>query len=111
MSIRLFRCMKGVLAIAACLSPALSTAQTASITTDADTGIREFFPAAPFGDNQAVIGGTTGPSSSDGRNRGLFHFNLSAIPAGATITDVQLTLNVVRVPPVQLDGLFGLRPV
>src|SRR3954447_14732806 len=99
MSIRFSRCMKGFLAVAACLSPAfltatLSAAQTTSIATDADTGIREFFSSSAFGDNQAIIGGTTGPASGDGRNRGLFHFDLSGIPTGATVTDVQLTLNV-----------------
>lgn len=86
-------------------------AEPTSFTADADIGIREYFGSATFGDSQVVIGGTTGPLSSSGHNRGLFHFTLAGIPAGALITDVQLTFDVVRVPPVPVDAVFGLRPI
>ena len=58
-----------------------------------------------------MIAGTTGPNSGSGRNRGFLRFPVTAIPSEAVVTAATLSLNVVRVPPIQADADFELRRV
>ncbi|HUR45653.1 MAG TPA: DNRLRE domain-containing protein, partial [Candidatus Saccharimonadales bacterium] len=82
-----------------------------TLNPDLDTCIREYNPVGAYGDSSVIIAGTTGPNSGNGRNRGLIHFPLSAIPPEAVVTGAALSLSVVRVPPIQADANFELRRV
>jgi hypothetical protein len=77
----------GVLAALAVGPVAL--AESVSLTPVADTTLFQFIPTNNLGGTVNLLGGTT---MNGARNRPLLRFDLSSIPAGATITNVTLTL-------------------
>jgi hypothetical protein len=68
---------------------------TITFNAVADTTLLEASPDNNNGGQSFVNAGTT---QNYGHNRGLFRFDLSSIPAGATITGGSLTLQVVQQP-------------
>ena len=91
---------------AACLMVGLpflaghSFAAQVILTAVADTSLFENHP-------DSNLGGTTlvsGTNQQFSRSRGLFCFDLSALPVGATITEVHVTLNVTRRPDPDQHG-------
>ena len=76
-----------------------SFSETVSFPPSADTTLIEAFPANNFGSNEFFNAGTT---QNYTKNRALLKFDLAGhVPAGAKITSVSLTLEVVGVP---VDG-------
>ena len=94
--------------LAACCSVSV---QAAAITlgADRDTSIIQSNVNNSLGGGPAFFAGTNGNNSV---RRALISFDLSSIPAGATITNVQLTLTLGQVssgsPGTATIGLFGL---
>jgi hypothetical protein len=82
-----------------------------------DTTLLESAPDNNMGGWTHVAVGTTGSQADRTRNRGLFRFELAdALPRGAKITNVVLTLTVTRVPGTaggggRVDSTFGLHRV
>ena len=78
-----------------------------SLTASHDTTLIEVAPNSNNGGQAWVNAGTT---QNGTRNRGLFQWDLTgAIPAGATILSVDLTLAVTRVPDAgRADSPFSL---
>jgi hypothetical protein len=73
--------------------------ETAYLNPSADTALLENFPTNNFGGQKYFNAGTT---QNYTRNRGLIKFDLAAqLPAGAKITAVSLTVEVVGQP---IDG-------
>ncbi len=70
-------------------------ATTVDLIPVADTAIFSAYPDNNFG-NSTLETGTNGVGAP---GRALIRFDLSSIPANAIITDVELTMTVVRVPP------------
>jgi PEP-CTERM motif len=71
-----------------------------TLNTVADTSLFENHP-------DANLGGTTlvsGTNQQFSRSRALFRFDLNAVPIGATITAVHVTLNVTRRPDPDQHG-------
>lgn len=91
------------------LAPAHADVMTLSVTSD--TFIMDGANADNnSGANGSVHGGTSGSGST---RRGLYQFNLSAIPAGAVVTSAVFDLTVVGVPggttcPTGVDSTFEL---
>ncbi len=94
---------KVVLCLSALLSTAFcSYATTISLPATADTSISARDADHNSGAHTHVSAGRDGPKFGGGFNRrGLFQFNLSAIPPGSTINAVTLNLTVV------IDPSFG----
>lgn len=69
-------------------------AATFSTTTVADTSLYDQNPDFNLGGTSLVSGTTRRAAIS----RALFRFDLSSLPAGAVVTDVQVTLHVTRTP-------------
>jgi len=88
----------GLLFLAA-LCTAAAYGETLSVTSDADTTILVGSLPATF-DGPDFVSGTTGRGSTA---RGLLHFDISSLPADATLDSIALTLTVVKVP----DGPNG----
>jgi glucose/arabinose dehydrogenase len=70
-------------------------AEVANLTAIADTFINSGSPNNNAGSTSWFDAGTDG---TGGIRRGLFRFDLSSIPAGATITSAMVQLTVVKVP-------------
>jgi hypothetical protein len=89
-----------------------SSAAQVTLSAVADTSLFENHP-------DSNLGGTTlvaGTNQQFSRSRALFRFDLGALPSGATITEVHVTLNVTRRPdPDQhggpVDSDFSLFPL
>jgi hypothetical protein len=75
----------------------------------ADTALRELEPGNNFGTAQNLPVGVGG--SGFPRNRGLFAFDLSSIPADAVFSSVTFHLPVVQVGPNSPATVFELRRV
>lgn len=93
-------------------SPAASLhADSVTLQSTADTTLIETAPDNNLGGADFFNAGTAGVNGR--RNRALIFFDLSgAVPAGSLITDVSLTLEVVRQPATDLEhSLFSLRRV
>jgi hypothetical protein len=81
------------------LCPCLSAA-TVTLSAVADTSL---FEANPDSD----LGGTTlvsGTNQQYSRSRALFRFDLGTLPAGAVVTDAQVSLYVTRRPDPDQHG-------
>jgi len=74
-------------------------ATTVSLTTNADTSVFSVYPDNNFGVSTLVVGSNSGRVGASQPGRALIHFDLSSIPAGATITSATLTMTVVKIPP------------
>lgn len=77
--------------LAVALLPA--KAETTNLVPSADTTLFETIPDNDLGKNPNMISGTTFTGK---KNRALIKFDLAQIPAGATVTSIQLKLNVVK---------------
>lgn len=75
------------------LCPHLSAA-TIAFTAVADTSLFEANPDYNLGATSLV----SGTNRQYSRSRALFRFDLSALPAGAVVTNVQVVMNVTRRP-------------
>jgi hypothetical protein len=96
------------------LVPALThplSAEVIELTPVADTYLREQQEDTSFGDGATFICGTLGPVAGTTRTRAALRFDLSSLPAGATITNAQLTLTVTMVPSAAANSTFGLHRV
>jgi hypothetical protein len=81
-------------------------AATLNLHPVADTTLQEAFPNNNLGDGTSF---QAGGRRQGGRARGLMRFDIAgSLPAGATITSVSLTLNVVGVPSGGVNSLFDL---
>lgn len=73
--------------------------ESATLAPGADTTLFESAPEFNMGGWTHVAAGTTGSAADRTRNRGLFRFDVAAaVPPGAVVTQVVLTLTVTRVP-------------
>ena len=88
--------MRGIAALAFVFFGITSGAlgDSVSLTAVADTSLYQNNPDANLGATTLVAG----QNERDSRARALFRFDLSAIPSGATISDVVFSLSVVRRP-------------
>jgi hypothetical protein len=73
-------------------------AESVRLSPVADTTLFESSPGDNMGGWTHVAAGTTGRLADATRNRGLFRFDLEAIPRGAKVTNVVLVLTVTGVP-------------
>ena len=100
------------LGLAAAVSIVIGSAHAdvVSLQTVADTTLFEVAPSNNLGGALFFNAGTAGNGN---RNRALFLFDLgSVLPSGAVITDVALTLDIVRQPSTGGNvSLFDLRRV
>src|SRR5512136_209316 len=87
----LYRC----LCLAALFAPLGGHAAVTNLAVVADTFIDSAAPDNNAGANPWFDAGTDG---TGGVRRGLLRFDLSAIPAGATITSATLQLTIIKVP-------------
>jgi len=68
-------------------------------------------PAPANGMGDSLIAGAAGARAGGAVRRALLRFDLSAIPTGATIASVELTLNVIRSAPGSAATDFDLHMV
>jgi len=103
-----------------CLTASLGPAEAAEVTCPAakDNTLFEWIsdlgdPAASNGSGDFIGAGRTRPDVSGNTQRALMQFDLSAIPAGATITSATLNLSVVDVPKRDKDTArpFWVTPI
>jgi len=71
------------------------TTATASLVAVANTTLFSAYPDNNFGTSLIE----TGANGIGSPGRGLIRFDLSSIPANATFTDAQITMQVVKLPP------------
>ena len=83
--------------------------ETLIVQPVADTTLIQTAPNNNLGGATFFNAGTTGTGF---RNRGLLRFDVSEIPAGSTITEVTLSMEIVRQPAAGLqNSMFSLRRV
>src|SRR4051812_27340068 len=107
-------CRSTVLALAAYLlfAPRSACADTISVTSTEDSTIEQGSPDSNFGTSVTAISGKLGTFASGEVRHALFKFDLNGkIPAGASITSVNLQVQVVRVPLSPANSTFDLRRV
>ena len=83
-----------------------ASADSVTLTSTADTHLFEPAPNNNAGGNPTFISGT---NLSLKRSRALIKFNVSQIPANASIQSVTLTLTCTQVPFSPADSTFDLR--
>jgi hypothetical protein len=71
-----------------------------TVTASQDNSIFQVSPENSNGAGPNIFSGRTGASGGNSILRGLFEFDLSSIPAGATITDVEVTLALIQAGPL-----------
>lgn len=81
---------------------------TVTLAPVANTFITDQFPDSPSRNGLTLVAGTQGPSAGSARNRALFKFNSSTIPAQSLITAVTFNLTVTRIPNQPVDSNFEL---
>lgn len=79
-----------------------------TLVPSADTTLMQSDPANNMGAVQSLAVGVTGHRTAA---RGLMKFDLTGIPAGATVTDVRLTIPVIREPLAVKPATFNLHRV
>lgn len=84
------------------------SANTIELTATANAELRAGTPDLAVSGDTIVAGGL-GDNSGNETRRGLLRFDLSSIPSGAVIRDVQLKLQVVRVPQSAANSTFEIR--
>ena len=82
-----------------------SLAASATLHPTADATLFEAAPDNNLGDSGSFMAGLR---PKGGRSRGLVRFDLSTVPANATITSVSLGLTVVRTPSPAANSSFEL---
>src|SRR3954465_6056872 len=85
------------------IAATLATGATArgdflSLTPVADAWVQEFQPDLNNGGGPALVAGTLGNMGNRETRRAFLAFDLSAMPPGATINSVTLTVTVTRAP-------------
>ena len=100
---------KALISIAAVILAGVSLpAATLTLAPVADTTLQSAYVGNNLGgDSSLWIGGRR----QGGVARGLFRFDLSSVPAGATINSATLTLSVTRTPSGCVNSLFDLHRV
>src|SRR5512137_391323 len=97
------------LCLAALFGPLSGRADTATLSSVADTFINGGIPGNSAGGNPWFDAGTDG-QVTPGVRRGLLRFDLSSLPSGSTITSVVVQLTVTHVPGFgPVDSTFDLR--
>src|SRR5690242_7373932 len=96
------------LLISALLLRSMALSDTITLTPIADTSIFEEVPNNNLGGLSDVPAGTIRVRK---KSRALFKFDVSQIPASASITSVSLTLQVVKTPPSGVASIFDLHRV
>jgi len=97
----------GILLVTILASARVQSA-TATLHPTADTTLQSAFPGNNFGDGTSF---QAGGRRQGGVARGLLQFDLSSVPAGATISSVSLTLNVTATPSGGANSIFDLHSV
>jgi hypothetical protein len=102
-----------ILTIAAALAIcATARGDFLSLTPIADAWVQEFQPDLNNGGGPDLVAGALGNLGNREIRRAFLNFDVSAIPPGATINSVTLTVTVVRAPiSGRADSLFQLRRV
>lgn len=77
------------------------TAATMSLTAVADTSLFQANPDSDLG-GSSLVAGTTFAST---RSRALFRFDLGALPPGAVVSGVEVSLYVSKVPDPDMRGM------
>ena len=100
---------KALISFAAVILAGVSLpAATLTLAPVADTTLQSAFPGNNGGGDPSLwIGGRR----QGGVARGLFRFDLSSVPAGATINSATLTLSVTRTPSGGANSIFDLHRV
>ncbi len=88
--------------------PAVLFGAAVTLAPSADTTLMQSDPANNMGAVQSVAVGVTGHRTAA---RGLMKFDLTGIPAGATVTEVRLTIPVIREPFSVKPATFNLHRV
>src|SRR5512137_1755664 len=97
------------LCLAALFGPLSGRADTATLSSVADTFINGGIPGNSAGGNPWFDAGTDG-QVTPGVRRGLLRFDLSSLPSGSTITSAVVQLTVTHVPGFgPVDSTFELR--
>jgi hypothetical protein len=87
-----------------------SFAASMTLTPNADAELRQASPLGVFGSGTTMVSGGLGSNAGNTLRRSLLRFELAdAIPSGASITAVELTVQVVlMVPPSPVSSNFEL---
>jgi hypothetical protein len=95
----------GILAIAGIRGDSIT------LTPSDDAELRELTPQLFFGSGTTMVSGGLGSNAGNTRRRALLRFDLEdQIPPGATISSVELTVQVVfMLPPSPVSSNFELR--
>lgn len=93
------------------LASSVAWSDTVTLQPAADTTLFENFPNNNFGSSD-LASGTVGGNAGKLRTRALVRFELSGkVPMNATITSVDLTFRVTRVPPSPVPSTFGVHRI
>src|SRR3954471_4718429 len=76
-----------------------------TLKPSADTALFELNPDLNLGGGTDMPAGSTAETN---RSRALIRFNLSQIPANATVSSASLTVTVDKVPSSGVGSVFGL---
>jgi hypothetical protein len=95
--------LRTLLIALAIAEPALfqSVAALIELRPVADTSLHQIAQGSNMGGHSHVAVGTTAQGT---RSRGLFRFDLSAVPANAVITSVTITFDLPQLPRADLTG-------
>jgi len=107
------RFLQVLIAVAAVVSACLTAhGDILSLTPVADSWVREFQPDSNNGGGPDFVSGTLGNLGNRELRRAFLQFDLSAVPPGATINSVTLTVTVTRAPTSgRADSQFQVRRV
>jgi hypothetical protein len=96
--------------IALCLVAESMRADSVTLTPSADAELREITPQFFNGSGATMVSGGLGSNQGNTRRRALMKFDLAeAVPSGATVTSVELTVQVVHMlPPSPVGSNFEL---
>src|SRR5437879_6342186 len=84
---------------------------TVSLTSVADTYIRQSLPDLNGGAEPTMVSGELGDRAQFELRRSLLRFDPGGIPAGSTVNSVTLRLTVVMVPLTPANSIFDVRRV
>jgi hypothetical protein len=96
--------------ITLCLVAEIVRGDSVTLTPSADAELREITPQFFNGSGATMVSGGLGSNQGNTRRRALMQFDLAeAIPSGATVTSVELKVQVVHMlPPSPVSSNFEL---